>query len=93
MRRKMKAVSDFSQFAEWAFKGLCSGGIALGVWHLKTISSSLSEMKMQLTAMFERLHWHKERLDHHDVKLDSHDNKINNHETRITKLEDRRKGN
>jgi hypothetical protein len=88
-------VDDLAKLADWGFRAVLSGGIALAVSHLKNISGTMSEVKVQLASLFEKLHWHKERLDNHESRITNLETsesakatKFEGHEFRITKLEE-----
>lgn len=56
---------EFSQFMEWAFLGLCSGGVYI-LWQMK---ESITSLNTKIEVLIEKHEQARDDIDDHEERL------------------------
>lgn len=60
---------QFSEFVQYCFYGVASGGTMLGVKILWSLKDSIDTLNKQIAIIIERTTYHEKQLEKHDERL------------------------
>lgn len=62
-------MHDYSQFVDWVFTGVLSGGVIVGVNILSKLRDSVERLNTNVAIIIDKVDRHESNLDSHEERI------------------------